>query len=274
MDPLGDRLRPFTADPAATALLFDFDGTLAPIVPDPDDARPAPGVVGLLDALAARYGRVGVVSGRPVDFLVAHLPERVALSGLYGLESQVDGSRVDRPGVEPWRAAVAEVVARATAAATGPDPAPGLAGMRVEPKGLSVTLHYRTRPEIAEAVRALGADLAAATGLELRAAKMSVELHPPVDTDKGRAVRELAAGATAVLFVGDDIGDRPAFAALAGLRAEGVHTLGVAVATSELPDEVRAMADLVIDGSSGVVALLQGLLGEHGDGERGLGATL
>ncbi len=244
---------PLVADPSRTALLFDFDGTLSPIVDDPEAAVPAPGVLAHLEQLAGRYRTVGAVSGRPVDFLVAHLPSTLALSGLYGLESVVDGVRVDRPGLAVWRERVGAAVADARELAP--------AGTRVESKGLSATLHYRGRPELAEAVLHLAEQLASESGLEARAAKMSVELHPPVDADKGLVVRELAAGASGVLYAGDDLGDLPAFAALAQLRAAGVTTVAAAVETPELPDAVRAASDVLLAGPDGVVDLLRALLG-------------
>jgi trehalose 6-phosphate phosphatase len=106
----------------------------------------------------------------------------------------------------------------------------------------------------------VSAVLAADTGLVARPAKMSVELHPPVDADKGMVVRELANGATGALYAGDDLGDLPAFAALRALRGEGLVTLAVAVNSPELPAGVRAAAELVVDGPDGVLGLLDGLL--------------
>ena len=93
--------------------------------------------------------------------------------------------------------------------------------MVVESKGLSLTLHYRhpsrARPAVAEWAR----QQAARSGLEVRPAKMSVELHPPIAADKGTAVEELVAGLAAVCFVGDDRGDLPAYDALDRLAAPG-----------------------------------------------------
>ncbi|CAN5537492.1 trehalose-phosphatase [soil metagenome] len=230
-------------------LLFDFDGTLSPIVESPADARPVAGAVGLLEQLADRYRTVGAVSGRPVGFLASQLPSSLVLSGLYGLESMVDGTAEARTGVEHWRPIVADAVARAQAA--------DVEGVVVEPKGFSVTIHFRTNPRSAAAVTRLAAEIAAATGLEARPAKMSIELHPPVESDKGLVVRELTDGARSVLYVGDDLGDLPAFAALADLRAEGLATVAVAVETPELPDEVRGAVDALVDGPTGVVELLR-----------------
>src|SRR5437660_1052138 len=145
-DPLPALLAPFRDAPARAALLTDFDGTLADIVDEPAAARPRDGVVPVLRRLAARYGRVWVVSGRPVSFLLAHLGRTGArLSGLYGLEWAVGEEIVTVPEAERWRRVVTEVAVRAEL--TGAD------GMRVERKGLSVTLHYRGEPELAEVVR-------------------------------------------------------------------------------------------------------------------------
>ncbi|MCU1372602.1 MAG: trehalose-phosphatase, partial [Ilumatobacteraceae bacterium] len=141
---LTDAVAPLRADPAATVLLFDFDGTLSPVVDDPAAARLLPGVADRLGRLAGSYRTVGAVSGRPVGFLAAHLPPSVVLSGLYGLESMVDGKVVDHPEAERWRPVVAAAI-RAAEAATAPGrPAHGVL---VEAKGLSITLHTRRRPD-------------------------------------------------------------------------------------------------------------------------------
>jgi trehalose 6-phosphate phosphatase len=233
-------------------VLLDFDGTLSPIVDDPDAARPSDGVVASLERLSEAYGLVAVLSGRPVAFLRPLLPPDVVISGLYGLEVVRQGVLADHPYAGSWREAI-EDVARSSAA-LGPD------GMRVEPKGLSLTLHYRTRPDLAEAVRAWAATQAARSGLVVRPARMSVELHPPIATDKGTALEQLTADLTAVCYVGDDVGDLPAFDALDRLAASEVHTLRVAVASDESPPELIGRADLVLDGTAAVPSFLRALL--------------
>lgn len=246
-------LAPFTDRPADAAVLLDFDGTLSPIVEDPASARPLDGVTDALTRLAARFGLVGITSGRPVDFLLPLLPDGLVLSGLYGLEVVRDGRRSDRAGAGAWREVVADVAR--SSADRGPD------GMGVESKGLSLTLHYRSRPELAAAVAEWARQQGARSGLEVRPAKMSVELHPPIAADKGTAVEELVAGLDAVCFVGDDRGDLPAYDALDRLAARGVHALRVAVASDEAPDELIGRADLVVDGPAEVLDLLNRLAG-------------
>ncbi len=245
-------LVPLATDPAQAAVLLDFDGTLAPIVEDPEAARPLPGVADLLGALADRFGLVAVVSGRPVSFLEVHLPDRLTLVGLYGLEARLGGVRTELPGVAGWRAVVDEVVVRARREVPG--------GVGVEHKGLSLTLHVRRHPDLAPAARAWAEGAAAEHGLHLRPAKMSVELHPPVTVDKGTVVEELVGELAAACYVGDDVGDGPAFDALDRLAGRGRTTVRVAVATEEADADMLGRADVVVDGPEGAVALLAALL--------------
>jgi trehalose 6-phosphate phosphatase len=246
-----DPLAPLRARPAEAAVVLDFDGTLSPIVDVPAEARPAPGAVEALAALVGHLGLVAVMSGRPVDFLAPQLPPGVVLSGLYGLEVARDGRRTDHPGAGAWREVVADVARVSTDR--------GPAGMHVEPKGLSLTLHFRTRPDLADEVRAWAEGQAARSGLEVRDAKMSVELHPPLPADKGTALEALAGGMAAVAYVGDDRGDLPAYDALDRMAGSGAAAIRVAVAGAESPPELLARADLVLDGPGAVVDLLRAL---------------
>lgn len=243
----------FAERPDDTAVVLDFDGTLSAIVRDPAAARPMEGVAEALAALVERYALVAVVSGRPVEFLRPLVPAGVVLSGLYGLEVVRDGVRADHPGSGNWREVVADV------ARSSIDRGPR--GMTVEPKGLSITLHYREHPEIGDEVVAWGRQQAARSGLEVRPAKMSVELHPPIAADKGTAVEGLVEGLGAVCYAGDDVGDLPAFDALDRLERRGVDVLRIAVASDEAPAELLDRADLVLAGSSQVLDMLHRLAG-------------
>jgi trehalose 6-phosphate phosphatase len=244
-DPL-DRLR---AHPSRSAVLTDFDGTLSPIVEDFTAATPLPGMREALEALAARYAVVGVISGRPVDYLVEHLGTRLRLSGLYGLEGMVDGERVTAADAASWRPAIDDAVEAGRARF----------GALVEHKGLSATLHFRTRPELADDIRAWATATSERTELVVRSAKASIELHPPVAVDKGTVVAALAEGLDAVCFLGDDVGDLPAFDALEALAGRGIETVKIAVRTAEAPAAVIDRADVVVDGPVGALELLRSL---------------
>jgi trehalose 6-phosphate phosphatase len=250
------RLRPWLAAPMTSGIFLDFDGTLAPIVAVPDEARPLPGVASTLGRLARRYRRVAVISGRPLAYLAEHLGEgsgAVEFVGLYGLERRLGsgGPVVADAEARRWQAAVDAVAAAAQAAAP--------AGLRVERKGLAVTLHFRQAPELAGWTASFAAEQEGASGLVAHPGKQSWELRPPGPTDKGTVVEELAGGLRAVCFVGDDVGDLPAFAALTRLRATGVDTLSVAVGGAETPAEVLAAGDVVVAGPAGVLGVLEAL---------------
>jgi trehalose 6-phosphate phosphatase len=249
-------LQPLADEPARSALFLDFDGTLAGIVKDPREARPLPGVPDLLAELAVPFALVAVISGRPTAFLaeILHAPPGVTLAGLYGLERALRGS-----AHQAWTAVIDEVVAEAEA--TAPP------GVYVEPKGLTVTLHWRRAPEHQDWVLAFVARQHAARGLMVVQGRHERELRPPLDVDKGTVVRSLVAehdaGAeppVAAAAFGDDVGDLPAFAALHALRVPaGPLRVAVCVAAvdSESPAAVADAADLSVPGAAGAVALLR-----------------
>jgi trehalose 6-phosphate phosphatase len=247
-------LQPLTERPDASAVLVDFDGSLAPIVPDPGAARPLPAAREVLAALVGCVARVGVVSGRPAAFLAGALGvDGMIYVGHYGLERYENGGVVADPRVEPWVGAVA---AAAEAAERE------LPGVRIERKGtVSVALHWRGRPELAGATRGWAARVAGDTGLELHPGRMVVELRPPVAVDKGTVVEALCDGLVAAAFAGDDAGDLAAFAALDRLHARGqlAHAVRIAVRSPEEPAALVAAGDVHVDGPAGLVRLLHEL---------------
>jgi trehalose 6-phosphate phosphatase len=248
-------LAPFRDDPDGTGVFTDFDGTLAPIVEDPTSARPLSGVADALAALAGRYGRVGVISGRPASFLAEHLGGRgVFLSGLYGLEFVEEGSGEVRAieEAEPWR----EIVEAAAAAGDAALPA----GISMERKGLCLTVHYRQDPSLEQESRAWVEAQAEETGLVVHPARMSFELRPPLERDKGTVLAEAAEGRRQVCFLGDDRGDLTAFDTLDRMAAEGATVLRVGVDSEEAPAQLLERADVVVEGPEGSLRFLRGLL--------------
>jgi trehalose 6-phosphate phosphatase len=237
--------------PSETVILVDYDGSIAPIVDRPDDAVPLPGAIDALGRLVGRVARVGIVSGRTVEFLARQVPvPELVLAGVYGMEILVGGDRHVSPLAAPYAAAVASAADEADVR---------LPGIIVERKaGVSVTFHWRMAPQRADDVIDVAADLARRYGLASWRTRCAVELRPPVAIDKGTAVDVLTDGFSVAAFVGDDIGDIAAFEALAHAERAGRLQRGirVGVRSSEMPDELPAAVDFLVDGPSGVVEFL------------------
>jgi trehalose 6-phosphate phosphatase len=250
------------ADPARALIALDFDGTLAPIVADPTQARATAAAVDALHQLAGLAGTVAIITGRPAADAaafagVAAVPEVIVL-GHYGMQRWERG-RLSSPALPPGLA-VARADLPAVLASAGADP-----GTWIEDKGEALAVHTRRaaqpQPEL-ERLRGPLTQLASRTGLAVEPGRLVLELRPP-GADKGQALRDLAAerSAAAVLFCGDDLGDRPAFEAVRELRADGTPGLAVASGSAETPEPIMAEADLVVSGPTGVADLLAGLAG-------------
>ncbi|KUN69854.1 trehalose phosphatase [Streptomyces canus] len=260
--PVGrDGLRALLAEPQRAVVGLDFDGTLAPIVADPERARAHPEAVAVLAALAPKVASVAVITGRPAEIAVRY----GGFAGVPGLEHL---TVLGHYGAERWDAVTGEV--------TAPEPHPGVAAVRAElPElldktgawieekgGRAVAVHTRRAPDPQAAFDALRApltELAGRHGLIVEPGRLVLELRPP-GMDKGVAllthVRELSA--TSVLYGGDDLGDLPAFSAVDDLRSAGTPGLLVCSGSDEVT-ELRKRADLVVDGPGGVVSLLRAL---------------
>jgi trehalose-phosphatase len=227
------------AAPERTALLFDVDGVLAPIVDVPHEATVPDETRAELRRLNGAYALVACISGRPgVDARRIVALDELVYVGEHGLELV--------PESADWRErlhALTETVAWAD----------------VERKPLTVTFHYRRADDEAEAVRFLEAvaTRARAEGFVARFGRKVLELRPPIRADKGTAVAHLLRerGLTRALYAGDDTTDLDAFAALGDLEL-GV---AVAVASPESPAELREAADVVVGSPAELLELIRGL---------------
>ncbi|MFE2286731.1 trehalose-phosphatase [Streptomyces sp. NPDC059443] len=250
--------------PRRSVVALDFDGTLAEIVPDPDQARAHPDAVAALSALAPRVGSVAVVTGRPAGVAVryggfAGVPglEHLVVLGHYGAErwdavSGIVHAPAEHPGVAAVRAELPGFL----------DAIGAWRGTWIEEKGRALAVHTRRAEDPEGAFAALReplAGLAARHGLMVEPGRAVLELRPP-GMDKGVALTEYLAevGATAVLYAGDDLGDLAAYSAVDKLRADGLPGLLVCSGSAEVP-ELAARADLTLSGPGEVVAFLAAL---------------
>jgi trehalose 6-phosphate phosphatase len=242
----------FRREPRRSGIFLDFDGTISEIAPTPEGAVLHPGAAAVLHRLARKYP-LCVISGRRVEQLagLVQIPHTFYV-GVHGMEWMEEGPRAD-PLVEPYLPALRE------ARSLLEERLGGRGGIRLEDKAYSLTLHYRGSPGAEETVLEVAREAAEATGLEWRKGRMSVELRPPVEVDKGTALARLASGwrLKRALYAGDDFTDVDAFRGLRRLmRDGGFEGVAVAVHSPETPTELEAVADLVVEGVEGLVELL------------------
>jgi trehalose 6-phosphate phosphatase len=254
-----EALRAVTADPSRSALFFDVDGTLAPIVERAQDAAVPKDTALLLARLSRRYARVACISGRAAA-------DVRRLVGVGGIEySGLHGAELLEP--ESTEAKVMPDFARHMPAVQDfarERDTPELRALRVriEDKGPIVTFHWRGAPdeEAAHALVRRFASEAAAAGLWTHWGRKVLEIRPPVPIGKDRAVRELLerAPVRAALYAGDDVTDLDAFNALTELVHAGDldDAVTVGVRSDEGPPEIVEQAQLVVDGIPGMQQVL------------------
>ena len=267
--PEGERRYAALVRAASSAVVaLDFDGTLSPIVDDPEAAHIHPEASDVLVELAGAVAAVAVVTGRPARQALAlgGLDDVGNLIGEAGKELYLFGQY----GNERWTSTQRRVIS--------PRPPHGLATFLrelprvlrsvdagdafVEDKGLAVAVHTRRLedPEAAfERLLPKLRDLAGQHDLVVEPGRNVIEIRSH-GMHKGLVVRtlveELEAGA--FLFAGDDLGDLEAFEAVGELAREGMPTLLVCSASTE-ESRLAALADVVVKGPQGVLDFLRQL---------------
>ena len=253
---------------AETIVGLDFDGTLAPIVDDPERAHIHPGAGEVLEGLAEQVLAIAVVTGRPAR-------QALDLGGLEAVGNAIGDAGKElylfgQYGNERWSSTNRRVI--------GPRPPHGLASFiadlprllrrlgaddaHLEDKGLAVAVHTRRLADpdasydlLLPALR----DLAARHDLVVEPGKQVIEVRSP-GVHKGlvveRLVEELHAGG--FVFVGDDLGDVEAFDAVAALAKDGLPTLLVC-SDSDEESALVPLSDVLVRGPEGVLDLLRQL---------------
>jgi trehalose 6-phosphate phosphatase len=234
-----DLLARLAEDPSRAALFLDVDGVLAPIVPRPEDARVPDETRAELRRLSGRYALVACISGRAGEDArrIVGVPE-LTYVGNHGLELE--------PDVDEWAARLHDFVA-------------SVDWPRTEDKVLTAAFHYRDAPDEDAARRELEqvAERARAAGFIARFGRKVLELVPPIEADKGTAIRRLLAEheLARALFAGDDTTDLDGFRALDGLDL----AVRVAVSSDEGPADLLGAADVVVRSPQQFLAVLRRL---------------
>lgn len=215
-------------------VLCDYDGTLAPIVPRPEEAWPEPGAREVLSRLLAHpRHRAAVVTGRLAEQVQAflNLPD-LPVVGLHGMEWP--GEEIAARDAEALRLITAQL--------------PAGEGLRLEDKGWTLAVHTRGVPGERQAgVEEALARVELPPGWEMISGKKVREFRP-AGFGKGRAVERLARQDPHHLpvFLGDDVTDEEGFARL---RAQGGVTIKVG--------EGETVAEYRVESPAEVVALLR-----------------
>ncbi|WP_375490291.1 trehalose-phosphatase [uncultured Jatrophihabitans sp.] len=247
-----DELRPHLN---GALVATDFDGTLSPLQRDPEDSRSLPGAVEALTALAHCGAAVAVITGRDARTVVrlgelADIPGLV-VAGVYGAETWT-GGELSTPDTPEAILALRERLPQALGDA---DPQ-----VWVEDKRLSLVVHARRAADPDQALADVTGEvssLADELGLEVHPGSGVLELRLP-DFDKASALSSLAEGHNTVLFLGDDLGDLPAFARVRELRESGLHGYSVGVRSSGA-EGIADAVDVLVDDPQAVVDLLTDL---------------
>lgn len=227
-----------TEQPEAVGLLLDVDGTLAPIVDRPEAAAVPEDTRTVLAGLVGRYALVACVSGRTEEDArrVVGVDELVYV-GEHGMG-------LDRR-VDQWSEELDSLVEESD--------------WEPERKDYSAAFHYRTADDESAAVASLRKVERRAVELGLRArwGRKVLEVLPPVDANKGTAVRALlsARGLRRALYAGDDSTDLEAFRGLDGLDL----AVRVAVVSDEGPNQLGREADVIVGGTRELADLLRTL---------------
>jgi trehalose-phosphatase len=249
---LTDWIGEWLGDGRSLLFMTDFDGTLTPHVPNPAEARLAEPVHGYLSALVrAPQVRLAIVSGRDLGDVTA----RVGVAG--AVYAGCHGLQVDGPGIafsHPEAVAQQRTV-QALGAALAQRVA-GIDGVRVEPKRLGITVHYRDVSD--EARRLVGVELEQAIEHEGGRLKIfhgtkAIEILPQVDWSKGHCAKQLRRWALQTLpkpmlsvYMGDDWTDELAFEALLGQAITvRVGSPGIVSRATYRLDDVDAVHELL-----------------------------
>jgi len=236
--------RAFLAVPPSEILIgSDYDGTIAPIVEDPESALPLAELVGILHELVPLVRGVAVISGRGQASLRRLLP----VPGLIhvGENGVGDATPEERARLHDFEQSALTLASR-------------WPGVEVEAKPASVSIHFRSRPSVGPELERGLSTLIEGSGLSMVANRrvFDVQLRRAGKVrSMRRLMRELKPGA--VFYAGDSRDDARVLRCLAGLE---VPSMRVGVPSPEIPGSVFRSAAVSIDGPQGLAALLGELI--------------
>ena len=197
-------------------LFLDFDGTISRIVDKPSDAEIEPGIRNVLATLVARRDfTIAIVSGRALG----DLRERARMSnviyvGNQGLDIESDSVRFREPKAEALRRELRGLALQLKLALSDTD------GLEIEDKGLTVAVHFRrVNEQLHDWVRRVTNNtVARSRSFRSQEGKLVLDVQPQIEWNRGRAIKwiasEILPPASLPIYIGDDVIDEDAFAAI------------------------------------------------------------
>ena len=196
-------------------MLLDYDGTLTPIVNQPDMAvLPTDTRKALLELCQREKYIVGIISARSLEDIISRVGiDQLMYLGNHGLEMRGPGLDFVHPEATQLEGSVNQVYE------TLQQGVAEMAGVLIEHKGLTLTVHYRSTPEelvhqVKESVEAVVRPFLESGALIISPAKKALEIRPDIAWDKGKAIsriQEAFPQASLTVFFGDDLPDEAGF---------------------------------------------------------------
>jgi trehalose 6-phosphate phosphatase len=243
-------------------LFTDIDGTISQVARVPSEAMVGDSPRASLRAIGSAIRIVGAITGRGAADAARMLGlEGTVVIGNHGYERLLAGERLIHPSALGSRASVAtaaDLILQIVAAT------PNLAGVVVENKDLSASIHYRLvedQGHTVELLRNLVGAISELHELMVTDGKLVFEIRPRAMVNKGTAIHDISVelGLKGVVYLGDDVTDVDAFRALRTLETHAVATLSVGIVSAETHAIVLETADVLIQGVDGCVELLAGV---------------
>ncbi len=242
---------------ASKALICDFDGTLAPIINNPAEAKIPEHAAKVLLALTKEIEIVAIASGRGLEFINnAFAPytdgtgrNPIKIFGLYGSQTdEEEFKKLHKTSVmdQTLKELILQLIA------------PLVDKIDLELKDSGLVLHYRNYPDFEEEVLSAAQLVADTFPVLFVRGKKAVELTVAGHTDKGDVIDYIAGYADAVCYIGDDYGDIAAFDKVNTGTKGG---LSVGVFSEEMPPELYDKCQFILEGTAAVHELLAELLG-------------
>jgi len=243
-----------------SGFITDIDGTITPTSADPLHVTVPEQNLHYLSKLVNKLSLVAVLSGRATQEITGliHIPG-VKYVGHYGLEWSEGDSIVLHPEARPFLSAMRALAADIVSLRN-------VDGIIIQDKYATISLHYRLSSQPEKTKEMILDRLRKSPyidGLRIIEESYVVGVVPPVDYDKGDAVKRLIQhnNLKAAIFMGDDNADVPGFRSIRSANANSdFGGIAILVTGKNTPSEIIKEADYTLDGVNETTELLKWLV--------------